>query len=165
VSRKPSHIPVFPDAYLRDTTHLTTEEHGAYFLLLLAAWGNENCDLPFDEKRLAKLAKMSLAKWRKVSSNVLEFWTIERGRISQKRLQKEWDYVQEKSKKARKAVSQRRDRSGYERNTNVGTNDLHLGGGGGEGEGVPYPASKFQRVSNRAVPLRLIGEVGDGDPF
>src|SRR3546814_7136638 len=27
----------------------------------------------------------------------------------------------------------RKDRRGYERNTNVGTNDLHLGGGGGEG--------------------------------
>src|SRR3546814_9734040 len=34
------------------------------------------------------------------------------------------------------AVSMRKDRRGYERNTNVGTNDLHLGGGGGEGEGV-----------------------------
>src|SRR3546814_4996487 len=49
---------------------------------------------------------------------------------------KEWLYVREKSKKARAAVSMRKDRRGYERNTNVGTNDLHLGGGGGEGEGV-----------------------------
>src|SRR3546814_13129968 len=64
------------------------------------------------------------------------FWTIERGRIWQKRLMKEWLYVREKSKKARAAVSMRKDRRGYERNTNVGTNDLHLGGGGGEGEGV-----------------------------
>src|SRR3546814_3168691 len=30
----------------------------------------------------------------------------------------------------------RKDRRGYERNANVGTNDLHLGGGGVEGEGV-----------------------------
>src|SRR3546814_10285689 len=67
------------------------------------------------------------------SSDLLEFWTIERGRIWQKRLMKEWLYVREKSKKARAAVSMRKDRRGYERNTNVGTNDLHLGGGGGEG--------------------------------
>src|SRR3546814_6147934 len=46
---------------------------------------------------------------------------------------KEWLYVREKSKKARAAVSMRKDRRGYERNTKVGTNDLHIGGGGGEG--------------------------------
>lgn len=131
MSRKPSHIPLFPDAYLRDTTHLTTEEHGAYFLLLMAAWGTEDCSLPHDEKRLAALVKMPITRWRKIASTVLEFWTIDRGRIRQGRLYKEWIYVREKSEKAKAAVSMRRDRSGYERTTNVCTNDLHLGGGGG----------------------------------
>src|SRR3546814_6166025 len=50
MSQKPSHIPLFPDAYHRDTTHLTTEEHGAYLLLLMAAWGTEDCSLPNDER-------------------------------------------------------------------------------------------------------------------
>lgn len=136
MSQKPSHIPLFPDAYHRDTTHLTTEEHGAYLLLLMAAWGTEDCSLPNDERRLAALSKTTVQRWRKIAPTVLEFWTIERGRIWQKRLMKEWLYVREKSKKARAAVSMRKDRRGYERNTNVGTNDLHLGGGGGEGEGV-----------------------------
>jgi uncharacterized protein YdaU (DUF1376 family) len=131
--KKPSHIPVFPDAYLRDTTHLTTEEHGAYFLLLMAAWGSADCSLPNDDKRLAALAKMPLAKWRKIAPNVLEFWTIDKGRITQKRLLKEWHWVHEKSLKAKAAVAQRRDRTGYERSTNVATSDLHLGGGGGGG--------------------------------
>ena len=141
---KPSHIPLFPDAYLRDTMHLTTEEHGAYVLLLMAAWGTADCTLPNDEKRLAALVKMPVARWRKIAPTILEFWTIDRGRISQKRLLKEWAYVRVKSDKARSSVSYRKDRTGYERNTtvstNVGTNDLHLkggggGGGGGEGEG------------------------------
>jgi uncharacterized protein YdaU (DUF1376 family) len=133
--RKPSHIPLFPDAYHRDTTHLTTEEHGAYFLLLMAAWGSDDCTLPNDERRLAALAKMPVAKWRKIALTVLEFWTIDKGRISQKRLLKEWSYVREKSEKARQSVASRRDRNGYERSTNDVTNGLHLGGGGGVGGG------------------------------
>src|SRR3546814_12998575 len=79
-------------------------------------------------RSLAALSKTTVQRWRKIAPTVLEFWTIERGRIWQKRLMKEWLYVREKSKKARAAVSMRKDRRGYERNTNVGTNDLHLGG-------------------------------------
>lgn len=131
MSKKPSHIPLFPDAYHRDTTHLSTEEHGAYLLLLMAAWGTEDCSLPNDEKRLAALTKMPLARWRKVAPTVLEFWTIERGKIWQGRLRKEWSYCRQKSEKAKAAVGMRKDRAGYGRTTNVGTNDLHLGGGGG----------------------------------
>src|SRR3546814_3368504 len=106
MSQKPSHIPLFPDAYHRDTTHLTTEEHGAYLLLLMAAWGTEDCSLPNDERRLAALSKTTVQRWRKIAPTVLEFWTIERGRIWQKRLMKEWLYVREKSKKARAARSE-----------------------------------------------------------
>src|SRR3546814_15039842 len=116
MSQKPSHIPLFPDAYHRDTTHLTTEEHGAYLLLLMAAWGTEDCSLPNDERRLAALSKTTVQRWRKIAPTVLEFWTIERGRIWQKRLMKEWLYVREKSKKASADVSMRKDRRGYERN-------------------------------------------------
>lgn len=154
MSKKPSHIPLFPDAYLRDTTHLTTEEHGAYFLLLMAAWGSADCSLPNDEKRLAALAKLPVAKWRKIAPTVLEFWTIDKGRISQKRLMREWHWVHEKSAKAKAAVAQREDRKGYERTTNVGTNDLHLGGGGGGGA---LPSTEFGVEGVSAVPFRMKG--------
>lgn len=159
---KPSHIPLFPDAYHRDTTHLTTEEHGAYLLLLMAAWGSDDCTLAYDERRLAALTKMTVAKWRKLAPTVLEFWTIDKGRISQKRLRKEWEYVREKSNKARASVAMRKDRNGYERTSNVGTNGLHLGGGEGGGEGYPSQGISYEGESNtREVPLRVI----DGGPF
>lgn len=128
MSRKPSHIPLFPDAYLRDTTHLTTEEHGAYFLLLMAAWGTEDCSLPNDEKRLAALAKLPVARWRKISATVLEFWTIDKGRISQGRLRKEWDYVHQRNAKRKDAAEVR---WASKRNANAYPNGMHLGGGGG----------------------------------
>src|SRR3546814_18589523 len=88
MSQKPSHIPLFPDAYHRDTTHLTTEEHGAYLLLLMAAWGTEDCSLPNDERRLAALSKTTVQRWRKIAPTVLEFWTIER-RSEERRVGKE----------------------------------------------------------------------------
>jgi len=148
--RKPSHIPLFPDAYHRDTTHLTTEEHGAYLLLLMAAWGSDDCSLPHDERRLAALVKMPVAKWRKLAPTVLEFWTIEKGRISQKRLTKEWHYVQQKSEKARASIASRWEKNGYERNTDV----IHLGGG--EGVGDPYQGlSSSLEIGDK--PFRVVG--------
>lgn len=153
---KPSHIPLFPDAYHRDTTHLTTEEHGAYLLLMMAAWGSDDCTLPNDERRLAALVKMPVSRWRKIAPTVLEFWTIEKGRIMQKRLLKEWEYVREKSTKARAAVGMRKDRQErYGRTTNVGTNDLHhLGEGGGGGS---LPRDDLGGDSLGANPFRVIG--------
>jgi uncharacterized protein YdaU (DUF1376 family) len=132
--KKPSHIPVFPDAYLRDTTHLTTEEHGAYFLLLMAAWGSDDCTLPNDDKRLAALVKMPVAKWKKIAPTVLEFWTIDKGRISQKRLLKEWHYVQQTRGKRKAAANTRWGNDDSSKcNANGYSNGMHLGGGGGEG--------------------------------
>lgn len=158
MSKKPSHIPLFPDAYHRDTTHLTTEEHGAYLLLLMAAWGSDDCTLANDERRLAALAKMPVMRWRKIAPTVLEFWTIDKGRISQKRLLKEWLYVREKSAKAREAVASRRDRQGYERNPNVDTKtperSYTYGGGGGEGV---LPRDEFVGEVESEAPFRVIG--------
>lgn len=152
MSRKPSHIPIFPDAYHRDTTHLSTEEHGAYFLLLMAAWGSDDCSLPNDARRLAALAKMSVQKWQKMAPTVLEFWTIEKGRLTQKRLLKEFHYVIEKSKKAKASVAKRWEQTGYERITNDDTNGIHLGGG--EGEGVL--SSVLDTGITQAKPFRVV---------
>lgn len=141
---KPSHIPLFPDAYHRDTTHLTTEEHGAYLLLLMAAWGTDDCTLPNDERRLAALAQMPVPKWRKIAPTVLEFWTIDKGRISQKRLLKEWQYV-------RQTKAKRADAARAKWNKSSDANALHMdmqnradasapiGGGGGVGVIDSYP--------------------------
>lgn len=135
MSKKPSHIPVFPDAYLRDNYRLTLEQHGLFLLLMMEAWNSENCTLADDEKTLAEIGGVTVARFRKIAPQVLEKWTREGGRIYQKRLLKEWHYVREKSGKRKASAETRWER---EKLSKCNANAMHLGGGvgGGEGEGA-----------------------------
>jgi len=54
-------IPFYVGDYLAKTGHLTTEQHGAYFLLILHYWANGG--LPKDETQLMAIAKMEAGKW------------------------------------------------------------------------------------------------------
>lgn len=91
-------MPVFPDAYLADTTHLTTEEHGAYLLLLMAMWRRGGA-VPNDDRDLARIVGLELRVWRKTKRRLLPLLSIEGDLLTQKRLRKEWEYVQEKRNK------------------------------------------------------------------
>lgn len=91
-------MPLFPDSYLADTTHLSTEEHGAYLLLLMAMW-RRNGTVPNDDKDLARIVGLTQRKWLQIKVRLMPFLSIENGTLSQKRLQKEWEYVQEKRNK------------------------------------------------------------------
>jgi uncharacterized protein YdaU (DUF1376 family) len=117
---KPAAIPFFGDAYLADTTHLTTEEHGAYFLLMLAAWRQENCDLPNDDRKLARIVGLSGRKWAAIKSTIMEFWKVENGRIFQSRLRKERAFVDQKSESNRKSASARWNKQDVE---NIGSDE------------------------------------------
>lgn len=143
-NEKPSHIPLFVDSYLADTTHLTTEQHGAYLLLMMAAWRSADCTLPHDERRLASFAGVPIAKWRKIGPDILEMWTCQGGRCYQKRLLKEWEYVREKSAKRKSAANSRWSNG----DANAHANALHVectkGGGGGGGVN-PYQEEGFVR--------------------
>ena len=120
VSSKPAAIPLFADAYLADTTHLSTEEHGAYLLLLMAAWRTDDCALPVDDRKLARIAKMSPRKWLAIRATVLEFWTIDGDRMWQKRLRQEHRFVRQKSEGNRKSAVARWNRQGIENKRSVG---------------------------------------------
>lgn len=104
---KPAAMPLFGDAYLADTTHLTTEEHGAYLLLMIAAWRQEDCGLPMDDKKLARIAGLSTKKWTSIRDTIFEFWKVDNGRIYQPRLTKEHTYVCQKSQANRKSAEAR----------------------------------------------------------
>ena len=139
---KPSHIPLFPDAYLRDNYRLTLEQHGLFLVLMMEAWGSDDCTLPDDEKQLAAIAGVPLPKFRKIAPPVLARWIKEGGRIYQKRLVKEWHYVREKSAKRKAAANAKwqkergfADANAMQMDSKCNASGVHLGGGGGGGGG------------------------------
>jgi uncharacterized protein YdaU (DUF1376 family) len=75
--------------YLGDTRHLTTEQHGAYLLLLMTMWRHGG-RLPNDPAKLARIAGVSARRWHLVASDVMPFFTVcDDGTITQKRLERE----------------------------------------------------------------------------
>jgi uncharacterized protein YdaU (DUF1376 family) len=86
------------DAYLADTTHLTTEEHGAYMLLLAAMW-RRNGVVPDDDKDNARILGLTPVKWRKIKARLMATisgFIVENDTITQEKLQKTWKNTQEK---------------------------------------------------------------------
>jgi len=89
MSKAPA-MPMYWDGYLADTTHLTTEEHGAYMLLLAAMW-RRNGSVPDSDKDNARIVGLTPAKWRKFKARMLETisgFRLENGVIFQEKLQK-----------------------------------------------------------------------------
>ena len=93
-------LPLWTDAYLADTRHLTTEEHGAYLLLLIEAWRRPGCSLPDDDGLLARLAGLPADRWEQVKPVLMELWKRDgrRKTWTQKRLSKERAFVVKNSK-------------------------------------------------------------------
>lgn len=96
-------MPLWTDAYLGDTTHLTTTEHGAYFLLLIIAWRAPGCRLPDDDVLLARYARMTRDKWRKARPVLEPFFTIRDGFWNQARQQDEFRHLQSRREQQIKA--------------------------------------------------------------
>lgn len=79
-------LTLWTDAYLADTRHLTTLEHGAYLLLLITAWRSPDFALPNDD-RFLRLAAGNPRTWNEIKPTVMAFWTLrEDGKFHQKRL-------------------------------------------------------------------------------
>lgn len=74
--------------YLRDTMHLTTEEHGAYLLLIAAYWTRGKA-LEDDDRQLASITRMSLKKWKMVRPKISQFFEISEGHFHHFRIEKD----------------------------------------------------------------------------
>lgn len=97
-------LPLFTDAYLADTRHLTTLQHGAYLLLLMTAWRTKTCSLPDDDKQLARYASMGLATWKRNKDVLLSFFSKDKnGMWIQNRLTDEFIFCTERRNKNIKA--------------------------------------------------------------
>lgn len=94
-------LPLFTDAYLADTRHLSAQEHGAYLLLLMMAWRMPDCRLPDDDTKLAKWASVDGRTWKRIKPTVMAFWTLAEDQWSQSRLVREREYVSKRAEVAR----------------------------------------------------------------
>jgi uncharacterized protein YdaU (DUF1376 family) len=99
VKRAEEWFPLYPGHYHRDTGDLTTEQHGAYFLLLMACWSRAG-RLPNDDARLASIAKLTPAAWKKHAPILREFFENEGDTLAHKRVLQEYEKAQEMSRRA-----------------------------------------------------------------
>lgn len=88
--------------YLGDTRHLTTEQHGAYMLLLMTMWRSDGV-LSDDPSKLARIAGLTVARWKRISDDIMAFFTPCEGGLTQGRLAAELTIAEEKSEKRSQA--------------------------------------------------------------
>lgn len=94
MSQAPS-MPVYTDALLGDTLHLSTEEFGAYCLILFATWRNNGRPLPDDDRTLARICRVDIRRWRQtLRPRLIGFFDNSGGFLRQKRLETEWGRVE-----------------------------------------------------------------------
>lgn len=82
--------------YLADTAHLTTEEHGAYLLLLFSYWQTGK---PLRSDRLASVSRLSNERWADVEQTLREFFHVSKGVWTHFRVEADLEKVESKSKK------------------------------------------------------------------
>jgi uncharacterized protein YdaU (DUF1376 family) len=93
---------VYVADYTADTQHLTCEEDGAYWRLLRAMWRSKGV-LRNDPKFLARICGVTLPRWLKMAPTIMDLFTVDDGRITQKRLSEEFEKAAGKSQKRSRA--------------------------------------------------------------
>lgn len=114
----------WPADYMADAHHLTTVEHGAYFLLIQTYWMRGTA-LPDDDRKLARIAKMSARAWKNARPVLEEFFICDGVIWQHKRIEAELANARQKVKVTRKAgrisASQKKTRKSLKTNNPAST--------------------------------------------
>lgn len=100
-------IPLFVDAWVADTSHLSRAERGLYLDLLTLMWRTPECRVPNEIEWIARRLRCSDDELPMLRQIIAEFCQSTGNWITQKRLKKEYDFVFAKSAKNRKAAQER----------------------------------------------------------
>lgn len=92
-------MPLYIGDYLAGTSRLTTEQHGAYMLLIMDYWMNG--PPPDDDHALASITKMSLDAWSIARARLEHFFMISGGIWKHKRIEQELAAAYEKKRIAK----------------------------------------------------------------
>jgi uncharacterized protein YdaU (DUF1376 family) len=145
------YMPLFVADYLADTAHLSAAEHGAYLMLIMNYWQREK-PLPADDRKLARIARMSDDEWAAAKPTLAEFFVVE-DEWRHARIDQEIAVAQQKSAKAkasaRASVAARQ--ANAERPLNDRSADAELLGEDREGKKEPLPESKSSTTNVRSV--------------
>lgn len=90
-------IPFWMDAFLRDTQELSTDEIGAYFLIIGAMWRHPTVSVDANPDRLRLIARVSKALWRnRIGPALMPFFLpCGEDRITSKKLLEQAEFVEE----------------------------------------------------------------------
>ena len=80
-------MPLYIGDYLADTARLSTEQHGAYLLLLMDYWRSGR--LPDNDQVLAQICKLTPDAWSNAKAMLIPFFSIEQGFWVHKRVEQE----------------------------------------------------------------------------
>ena len=89
MSKPDTWMPLYIGDYLRDTTRLSTEQHGAYVLLIMDYWTNG--PLPDNDASLAQVTRLQPAAWKKHRPAISRLFQIANGEWRHKRIDEELD--------------------------------------------------------------------------
>lgn len=81
-------MPLYWSDYFGKTSHLTTEEHGAYLLLIGAYW-QRGKPLPDDDQFLSAATRLSRKRWRIMRQKISEYFSLVDGAWRHERIEKE----------------------------------------------------------------------------
>ena len=102
-------MPFYPADYLADTRRLTTEQHGAYLLLLMDSWSSGA--LPDDYAVLARVAGLDAESWARARQALAGYFEIASGKWVHARIEREREhaqaYAQASSSRGKKAATAR----------------------------------------------------------
>lgn len=101
-------LPLWTDAFMADTDHLTDAEAGFYIRLLMVLWRSPGQRIPDDKAWIARRFHKTLEEVETfVMPGIYEFCIRADGWITQKRLSREWQYVKGTSDKRSAAAKSR----------------------------------------------------------
>lgn len=119
------YLPLFTGDYKRDTDHLTTEEHGAYLLILMALW-DQGGRIKSDARYLSRVARVSFRRWGNFWPELKAFFYEENGQIGHRRIDRELAKVREISEKRASAASKKQNKKPKQNNKTQETNAMQM---------------------------------------
>lgn len=95
-------MPLYIADYLADTMHLHAEQHGAYLLLIMAAWKSGG-KLPSDPRALQHIVRMTPQQWARNQPVLQRFFFVTEDFWMHNRVRTELERAKEKVEHRSKA--------------------------------------------------------------